>query len=137
MSDGTHGHGATLAGGSAGTIGNITSITVGARTRDSIDISSMDSTNKKREFISGMADEGEISITVNYDGSASGVANALNTAYNSGTAETWTVTFPDTSSFACSGFITSLSIEDSYDDKITMNITIKLTGSATYTDVAA
>lgn len=136
MSDGTHGHGTTLSGSTAGTIGNIMNVNISGRTRDAIDITTMDSTDKFREFISGMADEGELTCEVNYDGSNSGIADALDTSYQSGTAETWTVTFPDTSTYVCSGFITNLGIADPFEDKITQSLTIKLTGKATYTQAA-
>ena len=69
MSDGTHGHGTTLAGATAGTVGNVTNLS-NSQTRDSIDISTMDSTSKFREFIAGMADAGELTFTINYDGDA-------------------------------------------------------------------
>lgn len=135
MSSGTHGHGTSLVGGTAGTIGNIISVNVGGQTRDPIDKSTMDSTSKFREFISGMADAGELTVEVNYDGAASGVGDSLSTAYQGGTAETWTITFVDASTFACSGFITNLGFAAPFEDKISQSITIKLTGVPTFTDV--
>ena len=136
MSDGTHGHGTTLAGGTAGTIGNIINLAIAGQTRDPIDKSTMDSINKFREFLAGMADGGEITITANYDGSAAGIANSLNTAYQLGAAETWTITLSDTSTWASSGFITNLGMPIPFDDKITQDITIKCTGVPTFTEVA-
>lgn len=128
----THGHGTTLAGGTAGTIGNILSVDIGGRARDSLDSSDMDSTDKFREFISGMADEGDLTVEVNYDGANAGIADALDTAYQLGTAETWTITWPDGSTFVCSGFITSLGVATPFEDKITQSLTIKLSGKGTY-----
>ena len=136
MSDGTHGHGTTLAGATSGTIGNIISASIAGRTRDMIDISTMDSTDKFREFIAGMADEGELTVEVNYDGSDAGVANSLNTAFQAATNEAWTITLPDTSTFVCNGIISNLGVAAPVDDKITQSITIKLTGKGTFTDVA-
>jgi len=135
MSDGTHGHGATLAGASVGTIGNIISVSGPDQSRDSIDISTMDSTNKWREFIPGMIDAGEVTFDVNYDGSAAGNANVLSGALDDA-AEVWTITFPDTSTWACSGFVTGLGHAIPFDDKITQSVSIKFSGSPTYTDVA-
>jgi len=135
MSDGTHGHGTTLVGGSTGTVANVISITGPNQTRDSIDVSTMDSTSAFREFISGMLDPGEITFDVNYAGAAAGEANSLNTALTAA-AETWTITFPDTSSWACSGFVTALGFGDPFDDKITQSVTIKFSGVPTFTDVA-
>jgi len=137
-SDGTHGHGTALVAGTNGTVGNIISVSIDGQTRDAVDISTMDSTSKFREFISGMADAGEVTVEVNYDGSAAGVANDLNTLYQAGAvATTWTIVFSDTSDFESFGCITNMSVAVPFDDKITQSITIKLTGKPTFTDVAA
>jgi len=135
MSDGTHGHGTTLAGATNGTIGNIISVSGPDQSRDSIDISTMDSTTKWREFIPGMLDAGEITFDVNYDGSDGGNANVLSGAIAEAT-EAWTITFPDTSTWVASGFITGLGHAIPFDDKITQSVTIKFTGVPVYTDVA-
>ncbi len=137
MSDGTHGHGTVLAIG-ATTIGNIISITGPGQARDSIDISTMDSTSKFREFIPGMLDAGEATFDVNYDPASGQTANDLNTLLTA-SAETITITFPPsggTSSWVCSGFITGLGFAVPFDDKITQPITIKFSGVPTYTDAA-
>ena len=133
MSDGNIGHGSTLIGGTTGTVGNVISITVGGRTRHMIDISTMDSTNLFREFKAGMADEGEFTAEINFDDTAGTIATALNTAFQARTSETWTVTFPGGKTFAATGVISSYDINDPFDDKITMSITVKLTGKGTWT----
>ena len=130
MSTGSVGHASTLVGGTTGTIGNVLSITVGGRTRDMIDISTMDSTDKFREYIAGMADEGEFTAECNFDDGA--IATAINTAFQAATSETWTVDF-GTKTFACTGIITSFDVNDPFDEKITMSITIKLTAKGTWT----
>lgn len=137
MSDGQHGHGTVLSIGGT-TIGNIMSITGPNQTRDSLDISTMDSTSKFREFIPGMLDAGEVTIEVNYDSAAGQTANDLNDALTQ-TASTIIITFPPagaTSSFSCSGFVTALGFASPFDDKITQPVTIKFTGVPTYTDAA-
>lgn len=135
MSDGSHGHGASFTIG-ATTVANIIAITGPDQTKDPIDISTMDSTSKFREFIGGMLDAGEITFEINYDGSAAGTTDALNTLYVATATETMTVTFPDTSLWAAVGFITALGHAVPFDDKITQSLTVKLTGVPTYTDVA-
>ena len=135
MSDATTGFGTVLAGVTVGTVGNILTISGPNETRDAIDLSTADSAAQVREFMAGMIDSGEITLTVNYDGSDSGVANALHTAFLAGTAEVWTITFKDTSTAAASGFITALGQTAPFDDKVTQDITIKLTAVVTYTDV--
>jgi len=134
MSDGSHGHGTSLSIGGT-TVGNIVSISGPDQSRDNIDISTMDSSSKWREYIPGMIDAGELTVEVNYDGTASGDANFLSQQITA-TAQTCLITFPDTSSFSCSGFITGLGYAIPFDDKVSQSVTLKLTGTPTYTDVA-
>ena len=147
MSSGDHGHGAQLYYGSitnisSGTaIGNVISITGPNQTRDSIEISGMDSTNKWREFVPGMIDAGEITVEWNFHGSASGNADGLDDQLTA-SAYVWTVNFNDgtdtvltnQSQWRASGIITALGHAIPFDDKITQSLTLKLTGAPTYTD---
>lgn len=135
MSDGQIGHGTVISGATTGAIGNVTVADQGGE-RDEVEISSMDSTGKAKEFIAGMYAEGDIDLTLNYDGSAAGTANAIETAYKAATVEVWTITYPDGSTDAGSGFIKSRGKAIPYDDKIEQTITIKATGQWVYTDVA-
>jgi len=71
-------------------------------------------------------------------------ADSLNTAYQLGAAEIWTITLPDTSTWACPGFITTLGHAIPFDDKVTQTLTIKFTADPagiinypTYTDATA
>jgi predicted secreted protein len=132
----THGHSTTLTGSTSGAIGEITKLDVSGRKREMIDVSSCGSTNAFRTFIAGMADEGELAVDVVYAGTAAGTAQKLDTAYASKVVQTWTIVWPDTSTFACSGHITSLGTAMSYEKEITQSMTIKLTGQATYTPAA-
>ncbi len=139
MSSGTHGHATLLSNTNFTTLLNIISIAGPNQTRDSIDISTMDSSAKWREFIPGMLDAGELTFELNYDGAADagfgGRANTFNAAFTN-PASTWTVQFPDASTWACSGFMTALGHAIPFDDKITQSATVKFTGVPTYTDVA-
>jgi len=136
MSDGIHGHGTSLKVSAntqvttVTTIGNIISISGPNQSRDSIDISTMDSTNKFREFIPGMLDSGEITFELNYDGTALGTAHALQ-LLKTNTAQYWHITFPDhttetsKSDIYCLGFITALGHAIPFDDKVTQSVTVK------------
>lgn len=150
MSDAEHGHGAKLLFGIVTTpanwtaVGNVISITGPSQTRDSLDISTMDSTSKYREFTPGMLDAGEITFDVNYDGSSSGEANSLSTLFTA-SAYTWGVSFGDNSTstvvthnsyWRSDGIITALGHAIPFDDKITQSITIKLSGVPLYVDLA-
>jgi hypothetical protein len=143
MAGDLHGHGTTLKvndGTNTTTIGYITSISGPNQTRDSIDVSTMDSTGKQRIFIPGMLDAGESTFELNYDGTGAATANDLNTE-RTNTAQTWTVTFDDggtnaDSSWACKGFITALGHATDYEGKVSQSLTLKFSGVPTYTDLA-
>lgn len=127
------GFGTTLIGGTVGTVGNIISISGPDMTADMIDITTMDSEGGFEEVIKGMADAGELTFECNYDGSASGVADALNTAFQLKAAETWTIQFAgDADDWSASGFISGLGHAIPFDDKISQSVTITFTGVSTY-----
>jgi predicted secreted protein len=130
MSIGIHGHGTTLAIGGT-TIGNIISISGPEEARDSIDISTMESTNKWREFIPGMLDAGEVTAEVNFDGTTT---SALLAAQLTQSAQAIVITFSDTdtATITGSGFITSLGHAIPFDDKVTQSVGMKFTGSLAY-----
>ena len=127
------GHGVTLAGGTTGTVGKILSIGIPGRTADMIDVTAADSADKTCEYLVGLIDEGEITVEVKYDGSNSGIAQKLNTAFQGRAAESWTITLPDSSTFVGSGAISNLGPPIPIRDKVTQTITIKLSGKLTYT----
>ena len=130
MSTGIHGHGTTLTiGGTA--VGNIMSISGPNITRDSIDISTMDSTSKMREFIPGMIDNGEVSVDLNFDGTT---ISALLAAQLTATAQAIVITMSDTdtATWTGTGFITSLGHAIPFDDKVTQSVGLKFTGALTY-----
>ncbi len=137
MSDAIHGHGTTLSiGGTA--VGNIINVGGPEMSRDAIDVSTMDSTSKYREYIPGMLDSGEVTIEINYDGTAAGTANFLSQQFTQ-TSQTITIVFPaqgagGTSSWAIAGFMTGLGQATPFDGKVTQSVTLKLTGKGTYTD---
>ena len=141
MSEGMIGHGTVLTandGTNTTTIGNIISITGPDQMRDSVDTSTMNSTEKWKEFLPGMLDAGEITFDVNYESETH--ASELQTLLT-GDPVTFKIEFPDEtntsqttkSSFECEGFFTALGFAIPLDDKITQSVTIKLTGKPTYT----
>lgn len=146
MSDSLHGHGSsvllstTTHPSNFTAIGNLINVGGPELTRDGLDISTMDSPNKFREFLPGMLDAGEITMEVNYDGTASGTADVLATKLTASNL-TVTVRFGDhttpssESNWKSLGAITNLGNAIPFDDKVTQSITIKLSGVATYTDL--
>ena len=140
MSDGLHGHGADFSIGGT-TIGNIIRISGPSFSRDPIDISTMDSTNKLREFIPGMIDAGEVTFDLNFEGAATGGSKILLDQITATAAQAMQVILDDAggtttqkSTWACNGFITGLGVEVPFDDKVVQSVTVKLTGEPTFTE---
>lgn len=129
-STGIHGYGTTLSGATTGIVVEVTNVSFGDTVTDQIDISNMDSDNSYREFIAGMLDAGEITLTCNYNKTQTA---AFRTNQDTKAKEVWTITLPDSSTFVCSGFISSVGTPIPFDDKVTQDVTIKLSGKPTFT----
>ncbi len=126
------GHGTTLSGATTGTIAQIVSMKLPDQKADDIDITTMESVGKWREFMAGLKDAGALTLQLLYEkANYNIVLGALG-----GAAEVWTITFPDGSSFACSGYINANGGDDPLDDKITQSVTFKLSGEPTFTPAA-
>ena len=134
------GAGTSISGNVTGAIGQIED-TIGGPNASLEDIETtdmdVDDAGYAKTFIPGLIDNGQIDITVSYDGSASGTANALDVAFRGRTAETWTITYPDTSTRQFSGYINALGQETPLGTKIMQSLSIKISGAVTFTDVAA
>ena len=114
------------------TIAEIVSIDLPELNVTDIDVSSMDSSSNYMEFIGGSTDPGIIDCTVNYteaqDEAMSSIVGGTNVA------ETWTITFPDSATWATSGYVSNFGAGTSApNDKITRTFTIKCSGLPTHT----
>ena len=126
------GYGITLGSNNSNwsTLGNIRNISVEGATRTQIDTSDGSNATDDKTFIPGMRDPGAISFELTYvKANATKVKNAFTS-----TGETWTVTFPDASTWACSGFVSDYGFASAgVDDLITQSATIKCSGPSTFT----
>jgi predicted secreted protein len=129
MSDGISGYGTTVSGASTGALGDLTGVNIAGMDVTDLDVSTMASPDRWKEFIAGMKNAGEVTLTLLYE---MGNFDAVQTAFG-GPNEAWTVTFPDGSTFVCSGYIKHLGADSKMDDKITQAVTIKLSGEPVFT----
>lgn len=120
------------------TIGEVMDAPPSPRTCNVQPILSVDSTDGFIEKIAGALDEGEITLHIVYDGSDTGVYNTLNTKYQASTSGTLLITFDDTSSYSCTAIISSLDKPGfgAADAFVEGNVTLAISGKATFTDVA-
>jgi len=115
---------------SSGFFGEILSIGWSGISREAIETSHMGTTGG-RTFIPGdLYDPGELSVELNFE-ATDDVTTPIAAA-----AETVTVTFPGSDTWAASGFMTSFEITDPLEDKMTASATIKFSGDITVTDTA-
>ncbi len=130
--------GTTVVFGGA-SLGEIMSLS-GTRSRRIKEVLSTGSADGAVERLAGALDEGTISIHTVYDGSAAGAYNSINTKFQTDppVAETLLITFKDTSSISVSALLADLSVPsfNAGDDVLECDMTLALSGKATYTDVA-
>lgn len=121
------------AGVSAGdyvAIAEVNSINGPTMSRDFIDVTSLDSTGGYREFIGGFRDGGEVTLNMNFTLSS---YNLMLDDYNDPDYHYYMIVLPDsgntTISFAA--FVTDLPLSVTPDDKVTIDVTLKVTGQVT------
>jgi predicted secreted protein len=102
--------------------------------RDAVEASHALSTNRFREFISGLRDGGEVSATIALVPATaqSSPHQELMDDFNNNSAVAYRVIFPDANTyFTFSGLITALEHATPIDDRMTLAVTIKITGEPT------
>lgn len=115
-------------------IAHITSIGEQASEAEEIDVTTLDSPNRAKEYIQGAKDAGTVEVAVNncFDGQIA----ALKAVYASGEVRTWIETFPDDAgTLTYTGYISSFKFgEATPDGLVSANITIRLSGDPVYAE---
>lgn len=112
-------------------LGEILSVTTPQSTVEEVEATHMGSPNRRREFISGLIDDGEGSFEMNYvPSSATDVL--IRAALNDGVARDYKIVIPDgatgweiTGSCIVRGYERNIPI----DDRMTATLTVRFTGS--------
>lgn len=132
------GHGSAFQRSGDGTAGGIFTAVAGVRSisgpglaRDTIDATDMDSTERWREFVSGLKDGGEVTLEVEFDPDGTDVTNWL-ADINDDDAGYYKIVFPDTTEWGFAGFMTAFEPDDPHDDLMTASVTYKLTGKPAF-----
>ena len=108
-------------------LAEVNSITGPNKTRAFIDVTSLDSTGGYREFITGFRDAGTIALKMNFTRSS---YDKMNVDFESALAQNYQILLPDTEHTALEfeGLVTELPLTIPTDDKMTADVTIKITG---------
>jgi len=111
-------------------ISEINSISGPSMSRDTIDVTSLDSVGGYREFIGGFRDAGTIQLSMNFTRSTYGI---MQTDFESPDTQYYEVVLsdPENTTVEFVGMVTEIPLEISPDDKITSSVTIKITGAVT------
>jgi predicted secreted protein len=115
-------------------IAEVTNITPPSNNLDIIDVTSMGSPNRTREFIGGLNDPGEASFTMNFlPGSASDLL--LNSIVDSGVAVKCRITYPNGRRWTFDGVCVEYTPDIPTAEAMTANVRFKVTGSKTQDQV--
>lgn len=109
-------------------IAEINSIKGPGMTREFIDVTSLDSTGGYKEFIAGFRDGGTVSLSMNFTRATFAL---LKEDFDSDVAKNYEILLPDTerTSLEFVGLVTECPLNIPADDKITMDVTIKVSGA--------
>ena len=111
-------------------IAEINSITGPGMTRDTIDVTSLDSTGGYREFITGFRNPGTLSMSMNFTRST---FDTMKDDFESDTAQNYEIVLPDAekTSLEFEGLVTEIPLTIPPDDKVTVDVVIQISGQVT------
>lgn len=113
-------------------IGQVSAVSgLGGGSPTEIDVTSLASTGK--EFLMGLKDEGEVSITLNLD-TGDTQQTLLRTSRDANTLKNFELDLTDsgTTTISFSAYVKTFAIGVAVDDKITLEVALRLTGAATW-----
>ncbi len=110
----------------SGNLANVDSIGDISLSADEIEDTTYGSSGWKT-FVQGLKDGGTFDVVLNYD-STDTSNNRLITAFNSGESKQYTVTFPDSSTFVFTAFVSGVGIAVPKDEKVQRTFTMRIDG---------
>ena len=112
------------------TIANVVSIDGPTMTRDTVDVTNLDSILGYKEFLGGLRDGGSISLTMQFQRTC---FNYLKTDFENSNTVNYEIVLPDTdkTSFEFKGLVTNLGISVAVSDSVKANVTIKISSKVT------
>jgi predicted secreted protein len=111
-------------------ISEINSITGPGMSRDTIDVTSLDSTGGYREFITGFRNAGTVALAMNFTRFTYAL---MKEDFESDTLQNYEIVLPDTdnTTLEFQGLVTELPLTIPADDKMTADVTIQISGEVT------
>ena len=108
-------------------IAEVNSITGPGMSRDTIDVTSLDSTGGYREFITGFRNAGTVALAMNF---TRDTYDQMKADFESDVAKNYEIVLPDieNTTLEFEGLVTELPLNIPADDKITADVTIQISG---------
>lgn len=108
-------------------VAEISAIDGPSKTRETIEVTALDSEGGYREHIPSLREGGTVSLTMNY---FRDTYDLMNEDFESNERQNYAIVLPDTdfTTLEFEGFVTELPLSISVGDKVTANVTIKVTG---------
>lgn len=128
-----HSKGTTLKYGTY-SVGQLTEISGVQLARETIEVTTLTSTDGFKEYIGGLADGGEVAFTGHYDPKDTGQVQAL-LALTTGSVGSWSIVFPTalSATWAFDGILTAYNVTAPLGDKLGFEGSIKVSGKPTLT----
>lgn len=116
-------------------IAEITELVPPKMSKDSIEVTNHDSTNAWREFLPGMRDGGEVTLTANWlptNATQDGTTGILE-SFTDDDNHNWKIIAPDTIiTISFSGHVTAFEPELPMEEQGKLSVTIKISGPVTF-----
>ena len=114
------------------TIAEVNTINGPNLSRDTIDVTSLDSTDGYKKFIGGFRDSGEVTLNANW--TIGGYVD-MKTDFETTSLVDYEIVLPDTgaTTLSFSALVTALGMTTPMNDKVSMDVTIKISGEVTVT----
>lgn len=111
-------------------LAEVTNITGPGMTRDTIDVTSMNSTGGYREFIAGFRNPGTMNLTMNF---RRDTYELLKSDFESDTRKNYEIVLPDdeNTTFEFEGLVTEIPLTIPPDDKVSVDVVIQISGEVT------
>ena len=111
-------------------VGGLYDVTANELSMDTVDVTNHGHSDGYRRFIGALIDGGEVSGTLEFDPALT-VYGALKTIMETRAAKNWKVTYPGGANTIVSALLTNMGRETPLDDKMTLPITLKVSGPST------
>lgn len=119
-------------------VGQVLDITGPTSEFEDVDVTTRDTTDFYREFLSGLSNPGELTFEIVFDPALASHISLL-TLHAARTSVAWKLTWPTATAKMCtfSGYVKAASPAIPLEGRLTCNFTVKISGGVTWTAVAA